>query len=362
MKKIITLTLAILFVAMSNLNAQDFNKYYEIYQKNKADYSNVKKSKLFIKNQQNSNEFDDIKQRYSILKNSQQNNSTNSINSTENKSEFKSTIINEYQEVTEIRKKSKSRTVGNYFGVDFINTNLRFFAGAILAKNNVNTGEFSKSESMEKYKNSFGLKYYYALNYRGFFLAPELFFEYNNIKKFIEYNTQDNPVYNGRSPWRYGHEFLKIHKTYGGKINFGYDVNPNFAPFVFVGISRIDYSNRNSVYPVNNFNDPYYQTIEEASKGAVDIRQYLLDHNQKDPFAIMRNSTIDSFFGLGAKIKVSERFLLNGEYLIYNNFKANEVYKNYNINNFEIFGEDNAHSNQFNAYLRVAKIGLLYNF
>ena len=54
--------------------------------------------------------------------------------------------------------------------------------------------------------------------------------------------------------------------------------------------------------------------------------------------------------------------ILSNLYLIYNNFKANEVYKNYNINNFEIFGEDNAHSNQFNAYLRVAKIGLLYNF
>ena len=362
MKKIITLTLAVLFVTMSNLNAQDFNKYYEIYKEDKADYSNIKKSKLFIKNQQNSNEFDDIKQRYSILKNSNKNSSINANNKAENKSEFKSTIISEYQEVTEIRKKSKSRTVGNYFGVDFINTNLRFFDGGILEKNNVSTGEFSKSTYMEKYKNSFGLKYYYALNYRGFFLAPELFFEYNNIKKFIEYNDVDNPVYNGRSPWRYGHEFLKIHKTYGGKINFGYDVNPNFAPFVFVGISRIYYSNRNSIYPVNTFSSNYYTNIDDALKGSVDVRQYLLDHNQKDPFAIMRNSKIDSFFGLGAKIKVSERFLLNAEYLIYNNFKANKVYKNYNIDNSEIYASNYAHNNQFNAYLRVAKIGLLYNF
>jgi hypothetical protein len=355
MKKIITLTLAVLFVTMSNLNAQDFNKYYEIYQKNKVDYSNIRKSKLFIKNQQNSNEFDDIKQRYSILKNSNKNSSINTSNQAENKSEFKSTIISEYQEVTEVRKKSKSRTVGNYFGIDFINTNLRFFDGGISEQNNVNTGEFFKSTYMEKYKNSFGLKYYYALNYRGFFLAPELFFEYNNTKKFIEYNANQNPLYNERASWRFGNEFLKIHKIYGGKINFGYDVNPNFAPFVFVGISRIYYSNLNSIYP--RFVISKYPVFV-----ATDVRQYMLDRNQKDPFAIMRNSTIDSFFGLGAKIKISERFLLNAEYLIYNKFKASKVYKNHNINNNEISTQDSAFSNQFDAYLRVAKIGLLYNF
>ena len=355
MKKIITLTLAVLFITTSNLNAQDFNKYYEIYKKNKADYSNIKKSKLFIKNQQNSNEFDDIKQRYSIIKNSNKNSSINANNKAENKSEFKSTIISEYQEVTEIRKKSKSRTVGNYFGVDFINTNLRYFDGGILEDKESQY----KSKHMEKYKNSFGLKYYYALNYRGFFLAPELFFEYNNIKKFIDYSYNYNLVFNENSPMRYGNEFLKIHKTFGGKINIGYDFNSNIAPFVFFGISKIYYSNLNSVYPLYTYSNPY----ETNPNNGIDVRQYILEKNQKDPFLVMRNSKIVPLFGFGAKIKISERFLLNSEYLIYNNFKANEVYKNNNINHNDIYATNGLNEkNQFNANIRVAKIGLLYNF
>ena len=73
MKKIITLNLTILFLTISNSNALDFNEYYELPEKNKIDYSKIKNSKLFIKNQQFSNEFDDIKKHYPISKNSYEN-------------------------------------------------------------------------------------------------------------------------------------------------------------------------------------------------------------------------------------------------------------------------------------------------
>jgi hypothetical protein len=359
MKKILTLTLAVLFVTISNLNAQDFNSYYNIYKRNNNSYSGGKNSQLFIKNQQNSSEFDSIKKRYSNSSDSYMGKSIKTNVPAENKSK-KSTIITEYHEVMEVRKKSRARTVGNYFGVDFINTNLRYYDGGIESKDNIASGKFTRNANSEKYKNSFGLKYFYALNYHGFFLAPELFFEYNNVKKNTEDNYNQNPFYNERAPWRYGNEFLKIHKIYGGKINFGYDVNPDFAPFVFAGISKIYYSNRNSVYPQTAINGNNPDALTENN--SLDLRQYLLDNNQKNPFAIMRNSTIASFFGFGGKIKLSERFLLSAEYLIYNKFKASKVYKNYNIDNFEILAQNSAHSNQFNADLRVAKIGLLYNF
>ena len=256
--------------------------------------------------------------------------------------------------MTEVRKKSKSRTVGNYFGIDFINTNLRYFDGGISYDK---VSQF-KSKHMAKYKNSFGLKYYYALNYRGFFLAPELFFEYNNIKKFIDYNTNYSLVFDERSPMRYGNEFVKIHKTFGGKINFGYDFNSNIAPFVFFGISKIYYSNLNSVYPLY----AYSSIKENDPNNGINIRQYMLEKNQKDPFSVMRNSKIVPLFGFGAKIKISERFLLNSEYLIYNNFKANEVYKNNNIKHSDLYSSTVHEKNQFNVNIRVAKIGLLYNF
>jgi len=360
MKKILTLTLAVLFVTISNLNAQDFNSYYNIYKSNNNGYSGGKNSQLFLRNQQNSSEFNDIKKSYSISNDSYEGGSIKAITPAENKSKYKTKIITEYQEVTKVRKKSRARTVGNYFGVDFINTNLRYYDGGIESKDNIATGKFARTANSEKYKNSFGLKYFYALNYHGFFLAPELFFEYNNVKKSTEDNYNYSSFFNERAPWRFGNEFLKIHKIYGGKINFGYDVNPDFAPFVFAGISKIYYSNRNSVYPQTVIGENNPSSLREDN--SLDLREHMLDNNQKDPFAIMRNSTIASFFGFGGKIKLSERFLLSAEYLIYNKFKASKVYKNYNIDNFEIETQNSAHSNQFNADLRVAKIGLLYNF
>ena len=358
MKKILTLTLAVLFVTISNLNAQDFNSYYTIYKSNNNGYSGGKNSQLFLRNQQNSSEFDSIKKRYSNSSDSYMGKSIKTNVPAENKSK-KSTIITEYYEVMEVRKKSRARTVGNYFGVDFINTNLRYYDGGI-SDGEEDKRKFFKTNYMEKYKNSFGLKYFYALNYNGFFLAPELFFEYNNVKKSTEHNHNYNSFFNERASWRYGNEFLKINKTYGGKINIGYDVNPDFAPFVFAGISKIYYSNRNSVYPQTVIMENNPKALTEDN--SLDLRQYMLDNNQKDPFAIMRNSTIASFFGFGGKVKLSERFLLSAEYLIYNKFKASKVYKNYNIDNSSIQTQGSAHSNQFVADLRVAKIGLLYNF
>jgi hypothetical protein len=63
----------------------------------------------------------------------------------------------------------------------------------------------------------------------------------------------------------------------------------------------------------------------------MDINYYNMDFNSvnkndiinntgKDSFSIMHKSKNVPFFGFGSKIKLSNHFSINAEYLIYNNF------------------------------------------
>lgn len=351
MRKIITLTLAFFLASNKNLNAQSFdNYYYGAYNKN-SNAKPYKKIKIL-------NDNSVIKTQKTFKKTTPPNVDKGIFikNSAQNK--IITTTTTEHEEAIIIHKKIKSRTVGNYLGIDFINTNLRYRnMGYYIGEAKLNT---TSGYTTPKYKNSFGLKYFYALNYRGFYIAPEVFFEYNNIKKHYDGdNLNRGDFFNERAPWRFGYKFLKIHRTYGGKINFGYDVTPNFAPFVFAGISKIYYSTLNSIYPkyfsLNNSN---------ANPKPVDTRNYMLTNNQPDPFAIIHRSKLAPFFGFGTKIKITDRFLLNAEYLIYDLrlYSGSQGYKNQNIDNSKIGAQNSSDSTDSEASLRIAKIGLLYNF
>ena len=88
------------------------------------------------------------------------------------------------------------------------------------------------------------------------------------------------------------------------------------------------------------------------------------DHNQKSPFAIVHKSKLAPFFGFGTKIKITDRFLLNAEYLIYDlRLKSNsQGQKNPNVDTYQLQTQDSSDFNDFEASLRIAKVGLLYNF
>jgi len=345
MKKIITLTLTFFLASIENLYAQSFDDYYYGAYKNNSNAKPYKKVKIIndnsiIKSQKTSKKTIPPEGNKGIfIKNSAQN-------------KIITTTTTEHEEAVIIHKKIKSRTVGNYLGIDFINTGLRYrnigyYNGE--AKLNPVSGY-----TTPKYKNSFGLKYFYALNYRGFYIAPEIFSEYNNIKKHFDGDNSLSEHYNQRDPMQFGYKFLKIHRTYGGKINFGYDITPNFAPFVFAGISKIYYSALNSIYPKLGYYDNSFEYI--------DFQKYMSDHNQKSPFSIVHKSKLAPFFGFGAKIKITDRFLLNAEYLIYD-LRLNtgtQGYKNQNINN--VNSRDSSDYSDFEATMRIAKVGLLYNF
>ena len=318
MKKILTLTIALFFILLTESNGQNHKNYYDIY---KIDAPvNKPNNNTFSVNNKNS---ESVNNKYKIK---------TSNEATEN------------EEATTFRKKLKSRTVGNYIGIDFINTYLRYREYAYISpkeEGKINYTAISGA-TYPKYQNSFGLKYSYAINYRGIFLAPELFFEYNNIKKYFDGdNTTAVELQNQRLPSNHGYKFMKIHRNYGLKINLGYDVTTNFAPYLFAGISKIYYSDLSSIYREKD-------------------RQSVIDQTGFDPFKIMHKSKSVPFFGFGGKIKLSDRFALNAEYLIYD-FMAktnSRKFENYINSSYD----KQANFNDLRVALRVAKVGLTYNF
>ncbi len=362
MKKILISTVAIFLALLTQSNAQNSSDYYEIYaidapaEKPKKDILSInKKNSQLSNNQKEFNEFNDTRSFYSGSQNekiapkkyNEFSNSESFYSNNQNqqiapknlvKEKIKtSTEITESEEVTAVRRKSKSRTVGNYIGIDFINTYLRY---RNYGYGNTNSEISNISDpTLPKYKNSFGLKYSYALNYRGIFLAPELFFEYNNIKKYFDGDNSSTSEFNERLPSNYGYKFLKIHRTYGAKINLGYDVTANFAPYLFAGISKIYYSDLNSVYPAH-------------------LRDSVTTQTGTDPFKIIHKSQSVPFFGFGGKIKLSERIALNAEYLIYDFMAKTNSYKNKDYSE-SISRTD---STDMRVALRVTKVGLTYNF
>jgi hypothetical protein len=350
MKKIITLTLAFFLASNKNLYAQSIDDYYYgAYNKN-SNLKPYKKIKIL-------NDNSVIKSQKTSKKNILPGENKGIFIKNSSKNKIITTTTTEYEEAVIIHKKIKSRTVGNYLGIDFINTNLRYR----------NIGYYNEEEKLSpvsgytthKYKNSFGLKYFYALNYRGFYIAPEVFFEYNNIKKHFDGdNLFEREIKNQRNPLAFGYKFLKIHRTYGGKINFGYDVTPNFAPFVFAGISKIYYSALDSIYPKRVYPD------ENNSNNFIVVQDFMEKNGQINPFAVIHKSKLAPFFGFGAKIKITDRFLLNAEYLIYDlRLKSNsQGQKNPNVDTYQMQTQDSSDFNDFEASLRIAKVGLLYNF
>ena len=338
MKKILLFTLTIFFSIISNLNAQELYNYNDIYKiedgTKAQQIKNSKSSKnlrILFKNKKNPSDKKYFSIESNIIKNSEID---------------KNKIITESKEKeSKFSKKSKSYTSGNYLGIDFINTSLTY-------RDVGYNPDFKSSYTLPKYKNSFGLKYFYAINYKGFFLAPEIFFEYNNIKKHFDGDNINTALYNERLVQNSGYKFMKIHRTYGGKINVGYDITPVFSSFLFAGLSKIYYSNLNSVYSLNA-SDPEYPDFN------FETRYDVIKATGKDPFSVIHKSKNVPFFGFGSKIKLSDHFLLNAEYLIYNNF----IGKTNGFNNKE-FNSAVVRNDyfEFDNKLRVVKIGLLYNF
>jgi hypothetical protein len=74
----------------------------------------------------------------------------------------------------------------------------------------------------------------------------------------------------------------------------------------------------------------------------------------------MHKSKNVPFFGFGSKIKLSDHFSINAEYLIYDNFIAKtNGFKNKDFMSDDLYRADYV---EFYNKLRIIKLGLLYNF
>ncbi len=187
----------------------------------------------------------------------------------------------------------QARTVGNYVGIDLIKTNLSFS----MEKTIFETNKIEKSvQTAPSSKHSFGFKYNYALNYRGFFISPGLIYERNNVKNHLNYSSAD-----GDSKLNfYGKSYSKIAQRYGIKLDLGGDISNDFSIYGTVGHAVNYYESYGSLYHDVVYSDP------NGEDGVNKITE--------NPWQLNKGRKSAPFFGGGFRIKLYKNWLLNGEY------------------------------------------------
>lgn len=117
-----------------------------------------------------------------------------------------------------------AKTEGSYAGVDIINTKVKFvekFSSTAMPSEATN----SPSTSDSAY--NLGLSYKYAINHDGFFIAPGVFVENNDV-------TVNN-----------ANQRAEIEHRYGVTADLGYDVTEKIGLYAMVGYAGVDYKNKN---------------------------------------------------------------------------------------------------------------------
>ncbi len=236
-------------------------------------------------------------------------------------------------------KNLNARTVGNYVGIDIIKTALSFSDVRTIYQ----TNEVKKSiESVPKPSYSFGFKYNYALNYRGFFISPGLIYEKNNNRGYF------NSDGNARSAKEYfGRSYSQINQRLGAKIDLGGDINEDFSIYGTVGHALNYYRSFSSLY-----NNEYYY----------DSNSQLIVKN--NPWKLNKDKRWAPFFGGGFRIKLSKNWLLNGEY---NYTKFNFSTKNQEqpiLDSYTLEQNQEGASTKkiFKNTIQIFKLGINYNF
>lgn len=245
---------------------------------------------------------------------------------------------------------NKINTEGHYLTLDFISSKANYDEFLQTKKEdyadvkNYNIYGYTGLKSPDKTANSLGIRYGYAFNYHGFFLMPEIFYDRINLKTRlypdINYGIVIPAIKEGEirdfEDIMYGFKFLEIHKIYGIKFNFGYDINSFFSTYVSGGLGRIDHSIKSGIY------DKIY------------LNQNNINFNF-DPNPQIRRYTTRPFFGFGLKLKLNDNLNLISEYQRYNLKSPTATFNAHNRKYFE-------YGSFITAKLAIARIGLSYNF
>ncbi len=137
---------------------------------------------------------------------------------------------------------------GFYLGADLL---------GVSAKHKIHGGsadfsrDYSSSLIATSYKVNdnnigFGFNGGYKFDINNFYLAPEIFFEQLGTK--VNHDRKDGSPYNQNT--------VKLNYRYGAKVNFGYNINKDFAAFVNYGTALVDYDVR--WVKVGRFNEKQY--------------------------------------------------------------------------------------------------------
>ncbi len=122
---------------------------------------------------------------------------------------------------------ANAKTSGNYVGLDIIRTSVEegetTLGGTSFGDNFFETG----SEDQV----SFGLNYKYAFNFKNFFIAPGVLFDYSNI-------SLSNPDVSSNN--------FDLDYRYGLKVDAGYDITDKFALFVNTALIQNVYTLSNA--------------------------------------------------------------------------------------------------------------------
>ena len=234
--------------------------------------------------------------------------------------------------------KLQARTIGNYVGVDLIKTNLSFS----MIKTIYETNLIEKSrQTVPDSKHSFGFKYNYAINYRGFFISPGIIYEKNKVKNHFNYSSADaESIYSV-----YGKSYSKINQRYGIKLDLGGDINDNLSIYGTIGQAVNYFETYGSLY-----HDSAYSNTLEGDGANIVI---------EDPWKLNKGRKSAPFFGGGFRIKLYKNWLLNGEYN-YTRFTIDTKasHKQYKIgDNYELPAKIHFKNN-----INIFKLGINFNF
>jgi len=240
-----------------------------------------------------------------------------------------------------------ARTVGNYIGIDLIKTNLSFSMERNVFNMITDNNEYKKSiQTDPSSRYSFGLKYNYALNYRGFFIAPGLIYEENKV--INHYNKSSD---NSFSRIEYfGKSYSKINKRYGIKIDIGADINENFSIYGTIGSAINHYENYGGLYK-------YFNTDPNITNNGVNQFSELL----KNSWKTNKGKKTAPFFGGGFRVKLYKNWLLNGEYN-YTRFTVDIKAQDLLINLPPGTRDQKSINKFYNNNISIFKLGINFNF
>lgn len=256
---------------------------------------------------------------------------------------------------------NKINTKGHYLTLDFISSKANYDEFFQTKKEdyvdvkNYNIYGYTGLKSPDKTANSLGIRYGYAFNYHDFFLMPEIFYDrinlktklypdqtMENFKPEVDYDkikTYEDVINNEIRDYdesMLGFKSLQIHKIYGLKLNFGYDINSFFSAYVSGGLGRIDHSIKSGIYTKN----------------------FIIKKNINfnfDPNPQIRRYSTRPFFGFGLKVKLNDNLNVISEYQRYNLKSPTATFNAHN----KIYSP---YGSFIDAKLIIARIGLSYNF